>query len=155
MAELTTLLRGAAAGTAVGGLLFATGLAVAHAQPEPPPTAGDGLVTVLVGEAVAHDGVSPETAASAVAEVCGGDPAEITALAQTVDAEGVAQTVCTGTAQGDVLIIQNTVREATDAPAAESEESEAPSITGQDESAEARPAVPGEGEAGEAFNTEG
>lgn len=158
MAELKTLIRSAAAGTAVGGLLLTTGLAVAHGQPDAPPTTADGLVTVLVGGVIAVDSASLEVAAAAATEVCGGDPAEVTALAQTVDAEGMQQTACAGTAQGDVLIVQNAAREAAPAaaPSGGSGE-EAPSISGQEgeggEPAEA-PAVPGEDEAGESFNTE-
>lgn len=158
MPELMTLVRNAAAGTAVGGLLFTSALAVAHAQPADPPAGPDGLVTVLVGGVTAADSASLEDAAAAVTEVCGGDPAEVLALAQQVDVEGAQVTVCAGTAEGDVLIVQNSAQEAApaEAPPSAPAEMETPPIPGEEEESEPAdtPAVPGEGEADESFNTE-
>ncbi|BBX18439.1 hypothetical protein CRI77_17080 [Mycolicibacterium duvalii] len=154
MPEFVTYARITAAGAAAGGMLLTAGMGIAHGQPDDASTSADGLVTVLVGGEIAVDSASPEAAAATVTGVCGGDPAEVTALARTVDADGTQQTVCAGTPRGDVLIVQNAAREATSAPAPPAEE--APSVSGQGESEEGEaPAVPGEGEAGESFNTEG
>ncbi|MGE2832412.1 hypothetical protein [Mycobacterium sp. SMC-4] len=158
MPELMTLVKSAAAGTAVGGLLFTTGL-VAHAQPADPPAGPDGLVTVLVGGVAAVDSASLEAAAATVTEVCGGDPAAFVTMAQQVDVEGAQMTACTGTAEGDVLIVQNAAQEAApaEAPPSAPAEMETPPIAGEEEESEPAdtPPVPGEGEADEPFNSQG
>ncbi|MGE2735375.1 hypothetical protein [Mycolicibacterium vaccae] len=160
MPGLKTLVRSAAAGTAVGGLLFSTAGVLAHAQPADPPSGPDGLVTVVVGGVTALDSAPLQDAAAAATEVCGGDPAVVAALAQQVDVEGAQQVVCTGSTSGDVLLVQNVAQESAPAEASPTPAPgpmETPPIPGEEEPAEPadEPAVPGDGEADESFNTEG
>lgn len=158
MPELMTMVRNLAAGASVGGLVVASAVAVAHAQPADPPSGPDGLVSVLVDGTTTMDSVALDAAVAAVTEVCGGDPAEVLALAQQVDVEGGQQRLCTTGNQGDVLITQNVAQESapaepTPTPPAEME---IPPIPGEEEESEPAdtPAVPGEGTADEPFSAQ-
>ena len=94
----------AAAGTVIGGsLLFTAGLGIATAQPE---TAPDGLVNVSIGESGVLENVRAADAAQIAAGVCDVEINEVTSLAETTDAEGTEQSVCTNNL-GPVLIQQN------------------------------------------------
>ena len=141
----------AAAGALLGGsLIFTAGLGVAVAQPSeaPEPTeptaaaeapAGpDGLVNLLVGGKTLLDAVPAEEAATTAAANCGGDPAAVVALAQQVDTDGSAQTVCEG-----VVFVQNGGEAVSSAPA----EGDAPSME--------PPPVPGDNSADVPFNGDG
>ncbi|MEZ0340074.1 hypothetical protein ACAG25_08850 [Mycobacterium sp. pV006] len=158
MPELRTVIRSVVAGTSVGGLLVASAVAVAHAQPEDPPAGPDNLVSVVAGGTTTLDSVALDAAVAAVTELCGGDPAAVLAVAQQVDVEGGQQTLCTTGAQGDILITQNVAQESappepTPAPPAEME---IPPIPGEEEEAEPAdtPAIPGEGTADEPFSAQ-
>ena len=97
--------KNAAAGAVLGGsLLFTAGLGIAGAQPVEAP---DGLVNLAVGDVAILESVSADTAATAAGAICGSVPAEIGALAEQVDGEGTAHTVCAGLPGGDLVLTQN------------------------------------------------
>ncbi|MDV3127442.1 hypothetical protein M1247_21130 [Mycobacterium sp. 21AC1] len=76
-------------GAALGGALFfsaGVGLAGAEAQ--------DGQVDVAVGSAGVLEDVSVASAAQLASKVCDGDVNQVTSAAQTVDANGTEQNVC-------------------------------------------------------------
>ncbi len=91
------------AGAAMGGafLLFG-GAAAANAQP------GDGRVDLAIGTAGVLTSVPIETASQIAAGVCDdADLATITSTAQSVDADGTQQSVCTSTEIGAIDFRQN------------------------------------------------
>ena len=101
---MKTALKNTAAGTVLGGsLLFTAGLGIATAQPE---TAPDGLVNVSIGEAGVLENVKATDAAQIAAGVCDMQVDQVTTLAETTEAEGTEQSVCTNTL-GSVLIQPN------------------------------------------------
>jgi hypothetical protein len=105
----------AAVGTLFGGsLLFTAGMGIAGAEPVPAP-APDGLVNVTVGGTTILDSVPADVASNASAAICGSTAADVNALAQQVDTQGVNQTVCTGLPGGDLVLAQN-VSAGTEAP---------------------------------------
>lgn len=100
------LVKTAAAGALLGGgVLFTAGLGVAGAQPAVP--APDGKVDIAVGDVTILQGVPSDAAAVTAGALCGTAPEEVGALAQQVDSEGVAQTVCAGLPGGDLILTQN------------------------------------------------
>jgi hypothetical protein len=97
----------ATVGTLFGGsLLFTAGMGIAGAEPVPAP-APDGLVNVTVGGTTILDSVSADVAGNAGAAICGSTAADVNALAQQVDTQGVNQTVCAGLPGGDLVLAQN------------------------------------------------
>ena len=115
------MLKNAAAGAVLGGsLLFTAGLGMATAQPAEAP---DGLVNLSVGDVTLLEAVSADTAATAAGAICGAVPADVSALATQVDAEGAEQVVCPGLPGGDLVVAQNvsTTAPAQEAPAAPAE----------------------------------
>lgn len=90
------------AGAAMGGALFLFGgAAVAGAEP------GDGRVDLAIGTAGVLTGVPIDTATKIAAGVCESDAATITTAAESVDASGTQQSVCTNEL-GAVDFRQNT-----------------------------------------------
>ena len=79
------------------------GLGIASAQPE---TAPDGLVNVSIGEAGVLEDVKAADAAQIAAGVCDMEVNQVTKLAETTEADGTEQSVCTNSL-GSVLIQQN------------------------------------------------
>ena len=97
-------MKNVAVGTVFGGsLLFTAGLGIATAQPD---TAPDGLVNVTVGNAGVLENVKAVDAAQIAAGVCDIEVDQVTTLAESTDAEGTEQSVCTNSL-GSVLIQQN------------------------------------------------
>ena len=106
MTNAKSIVKNVAAGTLMGGgLLIAAGLGTANAQPL--QNTPDGLVNVAVAEQTILEGVSTDEAATKTAAICGSEVAEVTALADRVDAEGAEQTVCAGLPGGDLVVTQN------------------------------------------------
>ncbi|MDO3638941.1 hypothetical protein [Mycolicibacterium arseniciresistens] len=106
MTNAKSIVKNVAAGTLMGGgLLIAAGLGTANAQPL--QNTPDGLVNVAVAEQTILEGVSTDEAATKTAAICGSEVAEVTALADRVDAEGTEQTVCAGLPGGDLVVTQN------------------------------------------------
>ncbi|MBI3214002.1 MAG: hypothetical protein HYZ38_09295 [Mycobacterium sp.] len=100
-----TATKTAIAGTFLGGsLLFTAGLGLANAAPVQTP---DGLVNVNVGTTTVLKGVSADEAAKASAAICGSDSANVSTLAEQVDAQGAQQIVCSGLPGGDLVLAQN------------------------------------------------
>ncbi|MEZ0340073.1 hypothetical protein ACAG25_08845 [Mycobacterium sp. pV006] len=96
----------AAAGALLGGgMLFTAGVGMAGAQPAVPTP--DGLVDIAVGDVTILRGVPADAAAVTAGALCGTAPEEVGALAQQVDSESVAQTVCAGLPGGDLVLTQN------------------------------------------------
>jgi hypothetical protein len=110
---MRNVMKNLAAGTVIGGsLLFTAGLGIATAQPE---TAPDGLVNVSIGEAGVLENVKAADAAQIAAGVCDMEVNQVTSLAQTADADGTEQSVCTNSL-GSVLIQQNGPGQSESAP---------------------------------------
>ena len=106
-------IKNVAAGTVIGGsLLFTAGLGIATAQPE---TAPDGLVNVSLGNAGVLEDVKVVDAAQIAAGVCDMEVDQVTTLAETTEADGTEQTVCTN-GLGSVLIQQNGPGQSESAP---------------------------------------
>jgi hypothetical protein len=106
MTNAKSVVKNVAAGTLMGGgLLIAAGLGTANAQPL--QNTPDGLVNVAVAEQTILEGVSTDEAATKTAAICGSEVAEVTTLADRVDAEGTEQTVCAGLPGGDLVVTQN------------------------------------------------
>ncbi|MCZ8379060.1 hypothetical protein O6P37_09320 [Mycobacterium sp. CPCC 205372] len=106
MTNAKSIVKNVAAGTLMGGgLLIASGLGTANAQPL--QNTPDGLVNVAVAEQTILEGVSTDEAATKTAAICGSEVAEVTTLADRVDAEGTEQTVCAGLPGGDLVVTQN------------------------------------------------
>jgi hypothetical protein len=116
---MTNILKTTAVGAAVGGSLLFAGLGIANAQPMPAP-APDGLVNVSIGEAGVLKDVKAVDAAQIAAGVCDMQVDQVTKLAQTTEADGTEQTVCTNSL-GSVLIQQNGAAEVEGLPAAPAE----------------------------------
>lgn len=111
MTNAKSIVKNVAAGTLMGGgLLVAAGLGTANAQPV--QNTPDGLVNVAVAEQTILEGVSTDEAATKTAALCGSEVAEVTALADRVDAEGTEQTVCAGLPGGDLVVTQNAANSA-------------------------------------------
>ncbi|TFV54840.1 hypothetical protein E4P42_24655 [Mycobacterium sp. PS03-16] len=144
---LKTMVKTTTAGAFVGGSLFTAGLGLAHAQPVEAP---DGLVTVAVGDATILEGVDTNTAADAASAICGAPVADVSALAQRVDAEGAPLTVCEGL-PGGTLAIQNAAPVPAQPQAADSGEGTQSAPEG--ESDEGAPADSAPSEAGDAGET--
>lgn len=105
-----------AAGTLLGGAaLFTAGLGLANAQPVDAP---DGLVSLSVGDVTILQSVTTDTAVTAAGAICGSSTADVTALVQRVDTEGVQQTACEGL-PGGALSITNAAPAPESAPPAE------------------------------------
>ncbi len=103
-------MKNAAAGTVIGGsLLFTAGLGIAAAQPDTAP-APDGLVNVSLGNAGVLEDVKAADAAQIAAGVCDLEVDQVTTLAETTEADGTEQSVCTNSL-GSVLIQQNVAAE--------------------------------------------
>ena len=103
-------MKNVAAGTVVGGsLLFTAGLGIAAAQPDTAP-APDGLVNVSFGNAGVLEDVKAADAAQIAAGVCDLEVDQVTKLAETTEADGTEQSVCTNSL-GSVLIQQNVAAE--------------------------------------------
>jgi len=101
---MMNVMKNIAVGTVFGGsLLFTAGLGIATAQPD---TAPDGLVNVTVGNAGVLENVKAADAAQIAAGVCDMEIDQVTTLAESTDAEGTEQSVCTNQL-GSVLIQQN------------------------------------------------
>ncbi|WP_245908595.1 hypothetical protein [Mycobacterium neglectum] len=101
---MRNVMKNVAAGTVIGGsLLFTAGLGIATAQPE---TAPDGLVNVSLGNAGILEDVKAADAAQIAAGVCDLEVDQVTTMAETTEADGTEQTVCTNSL-GSVLIQQN------------------------------------------------
>ncbi|MFN3002702.1 hypothetical protein [Mycolicibacterium wolinskyi] len=76
-------------GAAFGGALFlSAGMGIANAQPN------DGQVDLALGTAGVLEDVPIGTAAQIAAGVCDGEVAQVTTVAQNVDASGTQQNVC-------------------------------------------------------------
>ncbi len=132
------------AGAAMGGafLLFG-GAAAANAEP------GDGRVDLAIGTAGVLTGVPIETASKIAAGVCDTDQSTIASTAESVDASGAQQSVCTSPEIGAVDFRQNTTGAEAgtsgviDAPGTaegtsyseEPTEQPAPDVTGDEETA--------------------
>jgi hypothetical protein len=116
--------RGAVATVFGGSLLLTAGIGMAGAEPAPTPSPApapspapspapapvpDGLVSVTQGSTTVVDNAPADVAASAVTQLCGPVTADVTALVQQVDTQGVSQTVCAGLPAGDVTLAQNAV----------------------------------------------
>ncbi|MCG7597406.1 hypothetical protein [Mycobacterium sp. PSTR-4-N] len=71
-----------------GTALAMTGAGVAAAQP------ASENVNVTVDAVIIRENTSPGDAARISAAICGDSPAEVTAMARTVDTTGAPQTVC-------------------------------------------------------------
>ena len=101
---MKNIVKTTAVGAAIGGsLLFTAGLGIASAQPQ---TAPDGLVNVSIGEAGVLEDVKATDAAQIAAGVCDIEVGPVNALAESADAKGAEQSVCTNSL-GSVLIQQN------------------------------------------------
>ena len=133
---MRNVMKNVAAGTVIGGsLLFTAGLGIATAQPE---TAPDGLVNVSIGEAGVLEDVKATDAAQIAAGVCDIEVSPVNALAESTDAEGTEQSVCTNSL-GSVLIQQNGPGQSESAPG------HVEGLPGQDEGAPTtEPATPQE-----------
>ncbi|AQA01666.1 hypothetical protein BVC93_03605 [Mycobacterium sp. MS1601] len=107
--------KAATVGTLFGGsLLFTAGMGIAGAEPVPVPVpVPDGLVNVTVGGTAILENVPAEVASNASAAICGSTAADVSALAEQVDTQGVNQTVCSGLPGGDLVLAQNVSAEAT------------------------------------------
>ena len=116
---MRNILKTTAVGAAVGGSLLFAGLGIANAQPVPAP-APDGLVNVSIGEAGVLKDVKAVDAAQIAAGVCDMEVNQVTKLAETTEADGTEQTVCTNSL-GSVLIQQNGAAEVEGMPAAPAE----------------------------------
>ncbi|MGO4442474.1 hypothetical protein AB4Z42_03870 [Mycobacterium sp. 2YAF39] len=136
---MRNILKTTAVGAAVGGSLLFTGLGIASAQPVPAP-APDGLVNVSIGEAGVLKDVKAVDAAQIAAGVCDMQVDQVTKLAQTTEADGTEQTVCTNSL-GSVLIQQNGAAEVEGLPATPAEGT--PGMSG-DEAPTTAPATPQE-----------
>jgi hypothetical protein len=107
---MRNVMKNVAAGTAIGGsLLFTAGLGIAAAQPDIAP-APDGLVNVSLGNAGVLEDVKAADAAQIAAGVCDIEVNQVTTMAETTEADGTEQTVCTNSL-GSVLIQQNVAAE--------------------------------------------
>lgn len=103
---MTNVMKNVAAGTVIGGsLLFTAGMGIATAQPDTAP-APDGLVNVTLGSAGVLEDVKTVDAAQIAAGVCNVEVDQVTTLAETTEADGTEQMVCTNNL-GSVLIQQN------------------------------------------------
>jgi hypothetical protein len=101
---MRNIIKTPAVGAAIGGSpLFTAGLGIASAQPQ---TAPDGLVNVSIGEAGVLEDVKATDAAQIAAGVCDIEVGPVNALAESTDAKGAEQSVCTNSL-GSVLIQQN------------------------------------------------
>ncbi len=129
------ILKTTAVGAAVGGSLLFAGLGIASAEPE---TAPDGLVNVSIGEAGVLKDVKAVDAAKIAAGVCDMEVTQVTAMAETTEADGTEQTVCTNSL-GSVLIQQNGAVEGVPAAPAQG----TPGMSG-DETPTTAPAAPQE-----------
>ena len=110
---MTNIVKTTAVGAAIGGsLLFTAGLGIASA---PPQTAPDGLVNVSIGEAGVLEDVKATDAAQIAAGVCDIEVGPVNALAESTDAKGTEQSVCTNSL-GSVLIQQNGPGQSESAP---------------------------------------
>lgn len=108
-------MKNAAAGTVIGGsLLFTAGMGIAAAQPDVAP-APDGLVNVTLGSAGVLEDVKTVDAAQIAAGVCNVEVDQVTTLAETTEADGTEQMVCTNNL-GSVLIQQNGPGQSESAP---------------------------------------
>ena len=132
---MRNILKTTAVGAAVGGSLLFTGLGIASAQPVPAP---DGLVNVSIGEAGVLKDVKAVDAAQIAAGVCDMEVNQVTKLAETTEADGTEQTVCTNSL-GSVLIQQNVAAEGLPTAPAEG----TPGMSG-DEAPTTAPATPQE-----------
>ncbi|MGV9802059.1 hypothetical protein ACWDTP_28840 [Mycobacterium sp. NPDC003449] len=99
----STMMR-VAAGTALGGALFLSGMGIANAAPR------DGQVDLALGTAGVLEDVPIGSAAQIAAGVCDTDVAQVTRTAETVDGDGVQQNVCNNTV-GAVELRQNEATE--------------------------------------------
>ena len=140
-------IKNAAAGAVLGGsLLFTAGLGMATAQPTEAP---DGLVNLSVGDVALLEGVSADTAATAASAICGAVPADVSALANQVDGEGVQQTVCSGLPGGDLVVAQNaSVTAPAPAAPAPAPAEQAPAAPAEEVPVEEAPAEDGAGDTG-------
>ena len=141
---MRNVMKNVAAGTVIGGsLLFTAGLGIATAQPE---TAPDGLVNVSLGNAGVLEDVKAADAAQIAAGVCDLEVDQVTTLAETTEADGTEQSVCTNSL-GSVLIQQNGAGQSESAPGhAEGLPGQAEGTPGQsgDEVPTTEPATPAE-----------
>ncbi|MDG4664039.1 hypothetical protein [Mycobacterium sp. 236(2023)] len=142
-----SFVKNAAAGAVLGGsLLFTAGLGMAQAQPVDAP---DGLVNLSVGEVTLLESVTADTAATAASALCGGVPADVTALVTQVDGDGSAQTVCSGLPGGDLVVAQNaSVTAPAPAAPAPAPAEEAPAAPAEEVPVEEAPAEDGAGDTG-------
>lgn len=128
-----------AAGTVIGGsLLFTAGLGLAAAQPDTAP-APDGKVNVSLGNAGVLENVKAADAAQIAAGICDLEIDQVTTLAETTEADGTEQSVCTNSL-GSVLIQQNVAAEAEGLPSP----AEGTPGTSGDEAPTTAPAAPAE-----------
>ena len=112
---MKTAFKNTAAGTVIGGsLLFTAGLGIAAAQPDTAP-APDGLVNVSLGNAGVLEDVKAADAVQIAAGVCDLEVDQVTTLAETAEADGTEQTVCTNSL-GSVLVQQNGPGQSESAP---------------------------------------
>ena len=103
---MRNVMKNVAAGTVIGGsLLFTAGLGIATAQPDTAP-APDGLVNLSLGNAGVLENVKVADAAQIAAGVCELEVGQVTTLAETTEADGTEQSVCTNSL-GSVVIHQN------------------------------------------------
>lgn len=101
---MRNIAKNAAAGAMLGGsLLFAAGLGLANAQPD---TTGDNQVNVVIGNAGVLEDVEVAAAAQIAAGVCDVEVDRVTTIAESVEADGGEQNVCTNNL-GAVSIQQN------------------------------------------------
>jgi hypothetical protein len=128
-----------AAGAVLGGsLAFTAGLGLASAQPAPAP---DGLVNVAIGDAGVLEDVAVADAAQIAAGVCDIEVDQVTTMAETADAEGTEQAVCTNDL-GAVLILQSGPGQSENAPGQQIAPGQQPQESPTSESPTAEPEEP-------------
>jgi hypothetical protein len=89
---MRNIINAAAAGTVLGGVVLATGVGAANADPTQVTQVG--LVNVSVGNVTVNANVTADAAAAVVANLCGLDLPNVNALVYNVSQTGAPTTVC-------------------------------------------------------------
>lgn len=127
-------------GAVLGGALFlSAGMGIANAQPS------DGQVDLALGTAGVLEDVPIGAAAQIAAGVCDGEVAQVTTVAQNVDASGTQQNVCSNNV-GAIDFRQN---EGAPAEGAAEQPEGATEGSGAAEESEPAPTTPAEEGSGE------
>jgi hypothetical protein len=102
---MKSIVKRASAGAVLGGaLVFTGGMGIASAQPL---NLQDGLVNVAVGDVTILEDVNVGVAANVAATICGLEVGPVNILAESVDADGGTETVCTIDQTRAINLVQN------------------------------------------------